>query len=158
MVEKLQVEAIQQGTVIDHIPAGQGIRILKLLHLQSGGKRITVGMNLPSQDFGLKDIIKVEGRQFTEQEAHQLALFAPKGTINVIDDYIVVNKFTMQLPETLVGVFNCPNSNCVSLNEPVKSFFYISSKGKDTAADSEVKMRCKYCEKSFSKEVVVGEH
>jgi aspartate carbamoyltransferase regulatory subunit len=145
MSDKLQVEAIQCGTVIDHIPAGQGIRILKRLHLEADGKRMTVGLNLPSQNFGLKDIIKVEGRMFTEAEAHQLALFAPSATINVIDDYVVVNKFSMQLPETLEGVFNCPNSNCISLNEPVKSFFYVSEKG----ASSAIKMRCKYCEKSF---------
>ena len=151
MSEKLQVEAIQQGTVIDHIPAGQGIRILKRLHLESAGKRITVGMNLPSKDHCLKDIIKVEGRMFTEDEAHQLALFAPSATINVIDNFDVVNKFSMQLPETLVGVFACPNSNCISLNEPVKSYFYVSKRD-----DAQVKMRCKYCEKSFNKEVVVG--
>lgn len=156
MSEKLQVEAIQQGTVIDHIPAGQGIRILKRLHLESAGKRITVGMNLPSKNHGLKDIIKVEGRMFAEEEAHQLALFAPSATINVIDNYEVVNKFGMQLPETLVGVFPCPNSNCISLNEPVRSYFYISVKEAAGAGDAQVKMRCKYCEKSFNKEVVVG--
>jgi aspartate carbamoyltransferase regulatory subunit len=156
MSEKLQVEAIQQGTVIDHIPAGQGIRILKRLHLESAGKRITVGMNLPSKNHGLKDIIKVEGRMFTEDEAHQLALFAPSATINVIDDYEVVNKFTMQIPDTLEGVFSCPNTNCISLNEPVKSFFYISVKQTAEVCDTRVKMRCKYCEKSFNKEVVVA--
>ncbi|GAA3926964.1 aspartate carbamoyltransferase regulatory subunit [Litoribacillus peritrichatus] len=150
MTEKMQVEAIQQGTVIDHIPAGQGIRILKRLHLEAAGNRITVGLNLPSKDMSLKDLIKVEGRMFTEDEAHQLALFAPEGTINVIDDYEVVNKFAMRLPETLEGVFSCPNSNCISLNEPVKSFFYIQP----TA--TQVKMKCKYCEKSFNKEVVVA--
>ncbi len=150
MSDKMQVEAIQQGTVIDHIPAGQGIRILKRLHLEAAGKRITVGLNLPSKDLGLKDLIKVEGRMFTEDEAHQLALFAPEGTINVIDDYSVVNKFTMRLPETLEGVFNCPNTNCISLNEPVKSFFYVLPVG------PQVKMKCKYCEKSFNKEVVVA--
>jgi len=156
MSEKLQVEAIQQGTVIDHIPAGQGIRILKRLHLESDGKRITVGLNLPSKNFGLKDIIKVEGRMFTEDEAHQLALFAPDGTINVIDDYEVVNKFTMKLPEALEGVFDCPNSNCISLNEPVKSFFYVSSREDKVVGGTQVKMRCKYCEKSFNKELVTS--
>lgn len=150
MSEKLQVEAIQQGTVIDHIPAGQGIRILKRLHLESGGNRITVGLNLPSEDLNLKDLIKIEGRIFTEAEAHQLSLFAPQGTINVIKDYQVVSKFDMKLPLTLEGFFSCPNSNCISLNEPVKSFFYISEKA------GVVRMRCKYCEKAFHKEVVVG--
>jgi aspartate carbamoyltransferase regulatory subunit len=74
----------------------------------------------------------------------------------VIDDYEVVNKFTMQIPDTLEGVFSCPNTNCISLNEPVKSFFYISVKQTAEVCDTRVKMRCKYCEKSFNKEVVVA--
>jgi aspartate carbamoyltransferase regulatory subunit len=156
MSEKLQVEAIQNGTVIDHIPSGQGIRILKRLHLESDGKRITVGLNLPSKNLGMKDLIKVEGWKFSAQEADELSLFAPDATINVIDNYQVVTKHEMKLPDTLEGVFDCPNSNCISISEPVKSFFYISQGKQSDANPSGVKMRCKYCEKSFSKDLVVA--
>ena len=57
--QKLQVEAICHGSVIDHIPAGQGIKILKLFHLLDTQQRITVGLNLPSAALGAKDLIKV---------------------------------------------------------------------------------------------------
>ena len=150
MTNKLQVEAIRKGTVIDHIPAGQGVKILDRLHLLDGDARITVGFNLPSDLQGRKDIIKVTDRMFTEQEANELALFAPSATINVIDEYSVVDKFKMAMPESLVGVFECPNSNCISHNEPVSSQFHLKqSKG-------DIRLKCHYCEKSFSKDIVAG--
>ena len=149
MGNKLQVEAICNGTVIDHIPAGQGVKILDRLHLLNSDARITVGFNLPSQEQGAKDIIKVEGRRFTEQEANELALFAPSATINVIDDYQVVDKFQMSTPDCLKGVLACPNSNCITHNEPVDSLFYLRQK------DESILLKCRYCEKSFSKDILV---
>ncbi|OED45293.1 aspartate carbamoyltransferase regulatory subunit [Endozoicomonas sp. (ex Bugula neritina AB1)] len=148
MSNKLQVEAICNGTVIDHISAGQGVKILHRLHLLNDDARITVGFNLPSKEQGIKDIIKVEGRKFSEQEANELALFAPTATINVIDDYKVVDKFQMSTPEALKGILGCPNSNCVTHNEPVESLFYLRQKSQD------VQLKCHYCEKSFSKDIV----
>ncbi|WP_263322209.1 aspartate carbamoyltransferase regulatory subunit [Endozoicomonas sp. Mp262] len=150
MNNKLQVEAILKGTVIDHIPAGQGVKILDRLHLLDSDARITVGFNLPSKLHGRKDIIKVADRKFTEQEANELALFAPTATINVIDDYQVTGKFKMAIPEKLVGVFECPNSNCISHNEPVQSHFQLSQNKGDT------QLKCHYCEKIFSKDIVAG--
>lgn len=150
MNSKLQVEAICKGTVIDHIPAGQGVKILDRLHLLDSDAHITVGFNLPSKLHGRKDLIKVADRKFTEQEANELALFAPTATINVIDDYQVTGKFNMTIPEQLEGVFECPNSNCISHNEPVQSRFYLSQKNQDT------QLKCHYCEKSFSQDIVVG--
>lgn len=147
MSNKLQVEAICDGTVIDHIPAGQGVKILDRLHLLNSHARITVGFNLPSEAQGSKDIIKVAGRQFTEKEANELALFAPSATINVIDDYKVVEKFKMSIPEVLRGILACPNSNCISHNEPVDSRFYLRQKEED------IQLKCHYCEKSFSKDI-----
>ncbi|AMO57986.1 aspartate carbamoyltransferase regulatory subunit [Endozoicomonas montiporae] len=150
MRNKLQVEAIRQGTVIDHIPAGQGIKILDRLQLLDSDASITVGFNLPSKDQGHKDIIKVTDRKFTEQEANQLALFAPSATINVIDNYEVVDKFKMALPDSLLGAFACPNSNCITHNEPVDTHFSLR------AHQGDVRLKCKYCEKSFSKDIVSG--
>ncbi|RRJ83198.1 aspartate carbamoyltransferase regulatory subunit [Aestuariirhabdus litorea] len=150
MANKLQVEAIKTGTVIDHIPAGQGIKILKQLHLVDLKEKITVGFNLPSKDLELKDLIKVENRLFTEAEANQLSLFAPSATINVIENYVVKSKFNMSIPEVVEAVFDCPNSNCISHTEPVNSYFTVKQKAND------VQMKCKYCEKSFSKDIVAG--
>jgi aspartate carbamoyltransferase regulatory subunit len=142
------VEALKQGTVIDHIPAGQGVNILRLFKLAETGERITVGLNLSSRHMGAKDIIKVENVALTEEQANELALFAPKATVNVIDNFEVVKKHKLELPESIEGIFACPNSNCISHAEPVKSFFSVRAQAKD------VKMKCKYCEKVFSKDIV----
>lgn len=141
---KMQVEAISQGTVIDHIPSGMGIRILKFFQLTDQQEPITVGLNLRSKHQCQKDIIKVENTVFSVEQANQLALFAKNATINVIDDYKVVEKYTVSLPDAVNTVLSCPNSNCISHHEPVASRFYVKE-GKD-----EVALKCHYCEKTFS--------
>ncbi|MGO4998107.1 aspartate carbamoyltransferase regulatory subunit [Oceanisphaera sp. W20_SRM_FM3] len=140
---QLQVEAIHNGTVIDHIPAGQGIKILQLFGLLKTKAKITVGLNLPSVALGSKDIIKVENVRLSPAQANQLALFAPDATVNLIEDFGVVEKLQLQLPERIEGIFSCPNTNCISHNEPV------SSKFKVRAIKGQVRFRCSYCEKSF---------
>jgi aspartate carbamoyltransferase regulatory subunit len=124
------------------------IKILKLFHLLDTRQRITVGLNLPSAALGAKDLIKVENTQLTADQANQLALFAPQATVNIITDFKVVTKHQLQLPEVVVGVFACPNSNCISHREPVRSRFSVRS------AQGEVRLKCHFCEKSFTQEIV----
>lgn len=146
MKKQLQVEAIAQGTVIDHIPAGQGIKILKFFDLSTTAQRITVGINLPTNYGSSKDLIKIANTAFDEEQANQLALFAPQATINVIEDFEVVKKFKVAIPESIRGIFACPNANCISHSEPVESHFYVRSHQQN------IKLKCHYCEKSFSQE------
>ena len=148
MEHTLKVEALANGTVIDHIPAGQGRRILKLFRMSESGERIYIGFNLPSRRTGKKDLIKVENITFTPAQANQLALFAPNATVNVIEDFKVVRKFSLRLPETIAGVFTCPNSNCASHGEPVKSRFYVRQH------QGQTRLKCHYCEKTFPREIV----
>jgi aspartate carbamoyltransferase regulatory subunit len=147
MKKQLQVEAIAQGTVIDHIPAGQGVKILKFFQLSTHAQRITVGINLPTKCGNSKDLIKVANTAFDESQANQLALFAPEATINVIDNFEVVRKFKVALPEAIRGVFACPNTNCISHSEPVDSHFYVRSHQQN------IKLKCHYCEKSFAQDL-----
>ena len=150
MQQQRSVEAIEDGTVIDHIPAGQGLNILRQFQLDQLGKRITVGFNLHSGNMGQKDLIKVEGVHFNAAEANRLALFAPNATVNVIEDFKVVRKFSLRLPETIAGVFTCPNSNCASHGEPVQSLFYVKN------GSAQTKLKCHYCEKTYSRELVAS--
>lgn len=145
---QLQVEAIHNGTVIDHIPAGQGIKIMRLFGLVKTKEKITIGLNLPSKAWGAKDIIKVENTRLSAAQANQLALFAPDATVNLIEDFEVVEKLQLQLPEKVEGVFSCPNSNCISHNEPVNSKFKVR------AVQGQVRFRCNYCEKSFHQDLM----
>ncbi|MBR1924767.1 MAG: aspartate carbamoyltransferase regulatory subunit [Ruminobacter sp.] len=147
--EQLQVEAIRNGTVIDHIPAGQALNILKHFHILDNNDRITVGFNLPSKANGHKDLIKVENVRFTEEQADQLSIFAPNATVNIIENFKVVSKRNIQLPECVKAVFKCPNSNCISNVErtAVTNFKVINNKGR-------IQLKCRYCEKVFNKEIV----
>lgn len=145
---QLQVEAIKNGSVIDHVPANLGIKILKLFNLEDSNQRVTVGLNLPSSELGHKDLIKIENVFLNEDQANQLALYAPHATVNQIENYEVSKKLKLTLPQKVTAVFACPNSNCITHNEPVNSSFAV------VARNELVQLKCKYCEKSFSREIM----
>ncbi len=145
---QLQVEAIKNGTVIDHIPANVGIKVLALFDVSCTTKRVTIGLNLPSSALGAKDLIKIENVFVSEEQANQLALYAPSATVNQIENYEVAKKLTLSLPSSIKGVFSCPNSNCITHDEAVDSRFRIIPKNED------VQLKCHYCEKVFSREVM----
>ena len=105
---KLSVEAIEQGTVIDHIPAGKGLAILRQFKLLHYGSAVTVGFNLPSKTQGSKDIIKVSGVWLDANAANRLALFAPEAVVNKIDQFKVIDKQHLSLPDEISEVFCCP--------------------------------------------------
>ncbi len=144
MRETMAVEAIETGTVIDHIPAGQGLNILARIQKRNAQARLTVGLNLPSKGSGLKDIIKVEGWLFSEHDAAEMALYAPHATVNIIEAYKVVKKFPIGLPAEFTGIFPCPNTNCISHAEPVATRFTV------TETPEKVQLRCHFCERSFA--------
>ncbi len=145
---KLSVEAIEKGTVIDHIPAGKGLIILRQFKLLHYGSAVTVGFNLPSKTQGSKDIIKITGVWLDDNAANRLALFSPEAVVNTIDYFKVINKRRLTLPDEIAEVFRCPNTNCASHGEPVKSRFYVRKQSGQT------KLKCHYCEKTFSRDSV----
>src|SRR5580658_4791291 len=112
MNKTLSVSAIQNGTVIDHINSGQAFRIVHLLGLLDKKCKVTIGVNLPSKRMKLKDLIKIENLTLTNEEANDITIFAPEVTINVIENFEVVNKVITTLPESINNVFICPNSAC----------------------------------------------
>ena len=147
---KLLVEAIKCGTVIDHIPANVGFKLLSFFRLTETDSRITIGLNLPSNNMGRKDLIKLEDTVLTPELANQLGFYAPKATINIIEDYQVVKKLPINLPERIEGVIVCPNGNCISHNEPVESSFTVKS------IAQEIVLICKYCEKEFDHHAIIN--
>ena|ERR1700733_3987281 len=144
MERELSVAAIESGTVIDHIPSGQGMRIVHLLKLADHKNRVTLGLNLPSQMLGYKDIIKVEDREVSADEANQIALLGPKITINIIGGYKIVKKFTVTMPETISKILPCPNQKCITNHELMDTRFGVRHHGR------KVMLQCHYCEKSFA--------
>ena len=116
------VAAIQNGTVIDHIPSSKLFAIVSLLHLEDiRGSSIMVGYNLKSKKFGHKSIIKVSDKFFSDAELNQLSVVAPNVTLCVIRDYEVVEKKRVVLPENIRGIVRCANPKCITNNEPMST-------------------------------------
>jgi len=137
----LRVTPLENGTVIDHIPAGQALNVLKILGIyKTTNVTISLLMNVSSRRSGKKDIFKVENRELKEDEVNKIALIAPGATINIIRNCEVVEKYCVDMPDMISGVMRCPNPNCISnTDEPIKSQFLVKSK-------NPVVLRCLYCE------------
>lgn len=136
--EQLMVAAIENGTVIDHIPSDRLFEVIRLLHIEElSSDTVFIGYNLKSQAMGNKSLIKIANRYFSEEELNQLAVVAPHVTLCIVKDYEVVEKRPVELPDELVGIVRCNNPKCICNNEPMATHFTVS--------DGVVK--CYYCEK-----------
>jgi len=138
--KELRVQKIKDGTVIDHITAGYALDVLRILGLTGKeGLTISVVMNVPSHKLGLKDIVKVEGKELLEEEVHKIALIAPNATINIVRDYEVLSKMKVKIPDTLVGLVKCGNPSCITNSrEPIKPIFHVISM-------DPLLIQCHYC-------------
>lgn len=137
---EIMVTAIENGTVIDHIPAEKTYEVLQLLHLNELTTPVTVGCNLRSKKIGRKGIIKVADKFFTDEEISRLSVLAPNVVLNIIKGYEVVEKKTVTTPDHLRGIVKCNNPKCITNNEPMDTLFHIVNKERGT-------LKCHYCEK-----------
>ncbi len=131
------VAAIEQGTVIDHIPAAKTYQVAQLLGLFDLKTPVTIGINYPSQKVGNKGIIKVSDKFFTDDEISRLSVVAPKVILNIIRDYEVVEKKTVETPAEIRGIVKCNNPKCITNNEPMQTYFHVVDN----------LLTCHYCEK-----------
>ena len=134
------VAAIENGTVIDHIPAEKAYAVANLLGLQTLDEPVTIGYNYPSKKLGKKGIIKVENKFFTDEEISRLSVVAPNVVLNVIRDYEVVEKKTVETPDELRGIVRCNNPKCITNNEPMSTVFNVVDKKRGI-------LKCHYCDK-----------
>ena len=134
------VEAIENGTVIDHIPASKTYQVVNLLELQSLNTPVTIGNNFVSKKIGKKGIIKVSDKFFSDEEISRLSVVAPKIVLNIIKDYEVVEKKTVETPNELRGIVKCNNPMCITNNEPMQTVFHVVDKTHGL-------LKCHYCDK-----------
>ena len=139
--KELVVSALENGTVLDHIPAENVYKALDILNLKGIENQITIGINLASKAQGKKGIIKIENKFFEDEELNKLALLAPEATINIIRDFKVVEKKKIVMPDEVIGVAKCMNPKCVTNHQPIKTRFKVKAKGKD------ISLLCHFCEK-----------
>ena len=136
-----RVTAIRNGTVIDHIPSGQAMRVLDMLAVdKSTSVPVSMVMNVPSKKMGTKDIIKVEDRELNQDELNRLALVAPDAQVAIIRAYSVAEKMTIELGDEVTNVVSCTFSNCITTNprEPLAHRLKVMAR-------EPLELRCHYC-------------
>ncbi|MDD2208347.1 MAG: aspartate carbamoyltransferase regulatory subunit [Bacilli bacterium] len=134
----LRVTSIAKGIVIDHIPAGEGIKIFNFLELDKVSYRVALLMNVPSKKMKCKDIIKIENEININLDI--LSVLNKDITINVIKDEKIIKKYNPKIPQEIESVIKCKNPRCVtSVETKLKNkYILISEESKE--------YRCQYCE------------
>ncbi len=139
--KELKVSALENGTVLDHMPAEIVYKALDMLNLKGIDNQITIGINLNSKLYGKKGIIKIADRFFEDEELNKLALIAPNATVNVIRNFKVVEKKKLVMPEKIEGIARCMNPKCITNHQPVRTRFTVMDE------NGEISLLCHYCEK-----------
>lgn len=134
------VAAIENGTVIDHIPSEKTYEVANILGLQNLKTVVTIGYNYLSKKIGHKGITKVEDKFFTDEEISRLSVVAPNVVLNIIRNYEVVEKKKVVTPNELQGIIKCNNPKCITNNEPMKTVFHVIDKENGI-------IKCHYCDK-----------
>ena len=145
MTEKvMKVQPIRNGTVIDHIIAGKGVKIMDLLGFNQEGTAILSIMNVKSKKLGRKDIIKVEDRELSEEDINKIALLSPRCNINIIRNYTVSEKIEAKVPRVNIGIAKCNNQNCISNNQR-----NLESK-LELKDEENFTLKCMYCKRGIN--------
>ncbi len=146
--KELKVSAIENGTVIDHIPTGNVYQVIRILNLSEYGEQLLIGTYLDSRKMGKKGIIKVSNKFFRSDEINKIALVAPSATLIVIKNFKVAEKKQVQIPDRVEKIVKCFNPNCITNHEEMTSRFTVINK-------EELKLRCHYCEKITARDNMV---
>ena len=137
--KSIEVSALRQGTVVDHLRRGTGLKVLNVLGLLTEGA-VAIGLNLDSKRLGQKDLIKIENRELTQEELNKIAILSPEATLSIIREFKVVSKFQPELTAEMEGVVHCQNPSCISNNEQIRSRFQVLER-------EPLRLRCYYCER-----------
>ena len=143
--KELQVAALENGTVIDHIPSDKLFTVVSLLNLKDMNSNITIGYNLESKKLGKKGIIKIADKFFSDEEINRISVVASNIRLNIIRNYAVVEKKEAIMPDELKGIVKCNNPKCITNNEPMQTWFHVTDKEKGL-------LKCHYCEKEQQKD------
>lgn len=143
--KELKVNAIENGTVIDHIPTKSVFQVIHMLNLNACENQILFGTNLESKKYGKKGIIKVSNRYFDPDDVNKIALVAPTATLIEIKNFKVIAKKEVNLPDSVSRFVKCVNPNCITNHDKVPPKFKVIDK-------EDVKLQCQYCEKTTAKD------
>ncbi len=138
--KELKVSAIENGTVIDHLPTESVFQVVRILNLERFDTQILIGSNLDSRKYGKKGILKLSNRYFEKDDIDKIALVAPTATLIVIKDFKIIEKRQVEIPPQISNIVKCVNPNCITNHEKINTKF--------TVIDTEdLRLQCHYCEK-----------
>lgn len=140
MNQERKISALKNGTVIDHIKTENTLKAVKILKLKD--EQLMIGINFESKKYGRKGVIKISDKDLGYDELNKIAFVAPRASIIIIKNYEVIKKSDVRVPKEFIGVAKCGNLNCITNHDAVKTHFY-------TISQDPIKVRCKYCEKTF---------
>ncbi len=140
---EMQVKAIKNGTVIDHIPSDKLFQVVTILGLDSIENEITIGNHLSSHQMGTKGIIKISDCFFEKDVLNRIALVAPRAKINLIRNYDVVEKIVLEIPDEIHGLVRCVNPKCITNNEPMEAHYTVVDR-------NPLALKCRYCEREMA--------
>ncbi len=146
-IKELKVSAIENGTVIDHIPSNAVFQVIRILKLEVFGNMVLFATNLESKKYGTKGIIKVSNKFFASTELNKIALVAPHASIIEIRDYQVKSKTIVETPDRIKGIVKCFNPNCITNKEEVAAIFTVVDK-------EDTRLKCHYCEKITTRSTI----
>ena len=138
----LNVGAIKEGFVLDHIKAGMSLSIYHDLKLDELDCCVAIIKNAKSNKMGKKDILKVECN-IDNLDLDILGFIDHNITINIIKDDKIVEKKTLSLPKEIHNVVSCKNPRCISsIEQELEQVFVLTDPVKGI-------YRCKYCEEQY---------
>ncbi len=134
----LSIAKIQNGVVIDHIRAGQGIKIFNWLGLDKTDYMVAFVANAESTRIGRKDIIKIDNSISINFDV--LGVIDPNITVNIIENGKIIDKIHLFLPERVENILHCKNPRCITSTESyIPHIFHLEN------AESRM-YRCEYCD------------
>ncbi|MBQ4414693.1 MAG: aspartate carbamoyltransferase regulatory subunit [Methanomicrobium sp.] len=141
------INPIKDGTVIDHIAAGEALTVLKILGITgSCNEELSVATNVSTKNPAVKkDIVKISNRELSKSELNKIALIAPNATINIIRNSKVVDKAGVEIPKVVTGFVRCPNPGCITnSDEPIETKFKVVNGT----------LHCLYCDNILKSDII----
>lgn len=139
----MNIDTIENGYVIDHITAGNAMKIYELLNLGKLDCQVALITNAKSKKTKIKDLIKIG--KLIDIDFDKLAYIDPNITVNIVKDNKIIEKRKLELPQKLINVTKCKNPRCItSVERDLDQIFTLTNKEKQI-------YRCVYCEMSLEK-------
>ncbi len=145
----MEVSAIENGTVIDHIPTSALFKVIEILDLDKREVPVIIATNLKSNRIGKKALIKIVDRYCSDNDMSYLALVAPTARVSIIKNYEVSDKRQIVPPESVRGFVKCVNPMCITNHERVEKRFSVRVSG-----ENNISLKCGYCEKVTMQEQI----